>query len=173
MKTYYIYQHRRLDIDEIFYIGFGTKRPDSFATTEKCLYDRAYSRKGRNPYWHHIINKTNYEIEIVFESCDREKTLAKEVELIAQFKRKVDGGKLANLSKGGESGRTDFTPEGLSKFRIAIGTKVIQQTLDGEIVETFNCIADAEQSTGISQKAISNCINGRARTSGGFLWYKI
>ena len=48
---------------------------------------------------------------------------------------------------------------------------VNQYTLDGEYVKTFLTIKDAADSCGIkSVSAITNVCNGRAKTSGGYIW---
>ena len=45
-----VYRHRRLDINEIFYIGIGTKtRPGKSKTAYKRAYDKKAS-KGRNAH---------------------------------------------------------------------------------------------------------------------------
>jgi hypothetical protein len=51
-----VYQHRRKDTNEIFYIGRGK--------TNK----RAFSKANRNNHWHNIINKFGYIVEIIFEN---------------------------------------------------------------------------------------------------------
>ena len=51
-----VYQHIRLDTNTIFYIGIGKnlKRP--------------YSKNYRNNYWHNVVNKAGYKVEILFEN---------------------------------------------------------------------------------------------------------
>ena len=51
----YVYKHIRKDNNEIFYIGIGND--DS--------YERAYQTKSRNIFWKHIVNKTDYFVEII------------------------------------------------------------------------------------------------------------
>ena len=50
-----IYQHKRLDTLEVFYIGIGKKS------------NRAYSKQRRNKYWNSIVNKVGYQVEIIQE----------------------------------------------------------------------------------------------------------
>ena len=49
MNKYYLYRHIRLDKNEPFYIGIGTKeeRYKSF----EMIYKRAFSKKKRNIIW--------------------------------------------------------------------------------------------------------------------------
>ena len=55
-NKYYLYRHIRLDKNEVFYVGIGTKRNNND-------YSRAYSKLLRNKWWNNIINKTSYRIE--------------------------------------------------------------------------------------------------------------
>lgn len=52
-----VYQHRRLDTKEIFYIGIGNNI--------KIAYNK---NNNRNNYWKNIINKTNYSVEILHDN---------------------------------------------------------------------------------------------------------
>jgi hypothetical protein len=51
----YVYQHIRLDTNEIFYIGISRGRK----------YNRANLKIRRNSYWTNITNKTQYKVEII------------------------------------------------------------------------------------------------------------
>ena len=63
MDKYYIYRHIRLDTDEVFYIGRGTKSK-TFSKTIENEYKRAYSKK-RSSFWENITNKTKTKKTIV------------------------------------------------------------------------------------------------------------
>ena len=86
-----VYRHIRVDKNEPFYIGIGK--------TEK----RAYDKNDRNKIWNNIINKTNYEIEILFDNITWEEACIKEQEFINLYGR-IDkkSGTLCNLTNGGE-----------------------------------------------------------------------
>ena len=64
-----VYRHRRLDTFEIFYIGIGSIK-------------RAYLKHGRNKHWNNIVNKTNYQVEIIAENLDWETACELEILLI-------------------------------------------------------------------------------------------
>lgn len=86
-----VYQHRRKDTNDIFYIGIGESKT------------RAYSKSGRNRTWHQITSNTEYTVEILHDNLTREQ--AKEIErtLIKEHGRlDKNQGKLANKSNGGE-----------------------------------------------------------------------
>lgn len=89
-----VYQHKRKDNNEIFYIGISKK------------YDRAYSKKSRNQYWKNIVNKYDYFVEITHENICWEEACVIERYLISFYGRYDLGlGKLVNMTDGG-----DFSP---------------------------------------------------------------
>ena len=86
-QIYYVYQHRRTDTNEIFYVGKGKE-------------NRCYSKKNRNKHWHNITNKTDYCVEVVVKDIDEEFAYLLEQELIA--KHKYNNAPLVNYTDGGE-----------------------------------------------------------------------
>jgi len=102
-NKHYLYSHTRLDNNEIFYIGIGTKnKNDLKSTSNSIIYRRAYTKSGRNSIWKHIINKTTYKVEIILESNDYEFIKEKEIEYIKLYGRKNNRGILCNLTDGGD-----------------------------------------------------------------------
>ena len=86
-----VYQHRRKDTNEVFYIGIGK--------TEK----RAISKSYRNNHWHHIVNKAGYIIEIIHHDLTWLEACEKEIYLIAFYGRADLGlGSIVNMTSGGE-----------------------------------------------------------------------
>ena len=86
-----VYQHRRLDTEEVFYIGIGTTKR------------RAYSNYKRSKYWHSIVNKAGYTVELLHENIHWEQACKIEQDLIKQYGRKDLGlGNLINLTDGGD-----------------------------------------------------------------------
>lgn len=53
----------------------------------------------------------------------------------------------------------------------AIGVEV-SQYMNNELLATYDSIAEASRQTGICNSSISQCCNGKRRTSGGFVWKK-
>ena len=47
---------------------------------------------------------------------------------------------------------------------------VRQLTKEGVFVREFRCISDAVRETGILGSSISNCLKGRSRSAGGYVW---
>lgn len=89
----YVYRHIRLDKNEPFYIGIGSDNN----------YKRANDKRGRNKIWNGIINKTQYEVEILFDGLTWEQACKKEKEFICLYGR-IDkhNGILVNLTDGGD-----------------------------------------------------------------------
>jgi len=57
------------------------------------------------------------------------------------------------------------------KHKLFIVTrKVIQKDLNGNILKKFDAIKDAADYTKILRASIGNCLSGRTKTSGGFIW---
>jgi hypothetical protein len=84
-----VYLHKRKDNNEIFYVGIGK--------SEK----RAYSKINRNKYWHNIVNKYDYNVEITHNDICLEESYIIEKYLISFWK---ENGiiELCNLTDGGE-----------------------------------------------------------------------
>ena len=98
VRQFYVYQHRRNDTGEVFYIGKGCRSTS----------DRSVSKKGRSKHWHNIVNKHGYTIEMVCDGLDERHAFELETWLIAFHGRRDTGtGRLVNLTDGGEgdSGR--------------------------------------------------------------------
>jgi hypothetical protein len=85
-----VYRHIRTDLNIPFYIGIGKE------------VTRAYSKTHRNDHWNHIVDKTSYDVHILFDDVSYEFAKEKEREFIELYKRKEDGGILCNLTKGGD-----------------------------------------------------------------------
>ena len=97
---YYLYRHIRLDTNQVFYIGIGTKKRN---TNNKSSYERSHAKKGRNSIWQKIVAKTDYKVQILLESDNYEFIKEKEIEFIALYGRKNLGkGELSNLTNGGD-----------------------------------------------------------------------
>ena len=88
----YVYRHIRLDKNEPFYIGIGSKQ----------TYDRAYCTKNRNRIWNNVYSKCEIDIEIIIDDLTWEEAKQKEKEFILLYGR-IDNntGTLANLTNGG------------------------------------------------------------------------
>lgn len=68
---YYLYRHIRLDKNEPFYIGVGTKRGNG-RTDFLSAYYRAFTHDTRSCYWRNIVQSCGYDVDIVLESDNKE-----------------------------------------------------------------------------------------------------
>lgn len=100
---HYLYRHIRLDKNEPFYIGIGTKQNRNHYSLES-EYRRAYEKNRKESFiWRNIVNKTEYDVEILIESDDYEFIKQKEIEFIKLYGRiNKDTGCLANMTDGGD-----------------------------------------------------------------------
>lgn len=183
---YYVYKHTRLDKNEVFYIGIGTKPTDKSLTnlgkTYRATYYRAFEKKkSRNAYWKNIANKTDYNVDIIFESDNINIIKEKEIEYIALYKNT-----LCNLTAGGGGIESyKHTKETKEKIRnTLIGRKM---PLDSIIASNkrkykkiimykdnfekyFNSIKEASIYLGNEKyfRNISNCLRGKRPTAYGY-----
>ena len=87
-SNYYVYVHYRLDTGNPFYVGKGTKYRAS------CCQDR-------NKYWHNIVNKYGYRIQILQDNLNKIQALNAEKLTISLFKKFYN---LVNYTNGGDGG---------------------------------------------------------------------
>lgn len=104
--NHYVYIHRRNDDLSIFYVGKGKKR-------------RAWSRQGRNVWWHRIVAKYGHQVEIVKDKIDEKEALELEIETISKFRNVF---KLTNLVDGG-GGTTGWKHSDEAKDKISAFNK--------------------------------------------------
>ena len=86
-----VYLHRRMDTNEVFYVGIGVDKK------------RSNNKTRRNKYWKNIVNKHGYTVEILHENISHDECREIEIDLIRKYGRKDLGtGSLCNLTDGGE-----------------------------------------------------------------------
>jgi len=83
---YYVYLHRRLDDNSVFYVGKGKKK-------------RAWVTKSRNKHWKHIVEKYGYTVEIFKDNLTEQEAFKLEEEQIKFYG--LDN--LSNMTLGGVS----------------------------------------------------------------------
>ena len=80
-RNCYLYRHIRLDKNEPFYIGIGTK--NSNAIRFDTEYKRAHLKEPRSGFWNNIVNKAGYKVEIVYDNLTVDEAKVKESEFIS------------------------------------------------------------------------------------------
>ena len=111
-----IYRHIRLDTNEVFYIGIGKSS------------DRAYDKRYRNNYWNNIVNKTEYEVQVLKKGLSWEDACELEKVLILYYGRKDLGtGILVNMTDGGE-GKCNYVAS--DSFRSKCSDRMVGNTIN-------------------------------------------
>jgi len=168
--NYYLYRHIRLDKNEVFYVGIGNSK-------------RAYSKYSRNPYWHNIVDKTEYEIQVLKKDLSWEDACELEKILINYYGRKdLNTGYLTNMTNGGD-GTVGFvfSNESKNKLRLIrknrnmshLSIKIYQYDLDGNFIKEWASITEAANTFNVGKsylgKLIKNNLNGNFCKE--FYWY--
>lgn len=94
MWRHYVYQHRKADTGDVFYVGKGTVRK----RRKSVDYERANCRHGRSDWWHRVVRKHGVIVEIVASFRSDEYSQQFERALIAEYGRHS----LVNLTDGGD-----------------------------------------------------------------------
>jgi hypothetical protein len=111
----YIYLHRRLDNNEVFYIGRGTVNKKASGKCNKNTFSRAYVTHTHNKHWIRITEKTPWGVEIIEDYLSWVKSIEREIYYINFYGRKdIKNGSLVNFTNGGEGTLGIITSE-LSK----------------------------------------------------------
>jgi len=127
---YYLYRHIRLDKNEPFYVGIGTKtKQDVIYST----YTRAFTNTDRNNTWKGIATRVDYRVEILLESDEMSFIKCKEKEFIKIYGKIINNnGTLANYSDGGEG--TSGVKKS-QKERAAMSIRMTGRKINPETIE--------------------------------------
>jgi len=120
MNNTYVYLHRRLDNNQVFYVGIGSKY-------------RAYNSKQRTLFWKRIVNKYGYKVELLYDKLNFKDAIKIEIELIAKYGRRDLGtGYLCNMTDGGEGTLGRIISENHRKIlkNSNIGKKANKETIE-------------------------------------------
>jgi hypothetical protein len=121
-----VYQHRRKDTGEIFYIGIGKD------------IRRAYSTDGRNTRWQEIVSESGYNVEILLEEIERGEAQGWEKYLIGIYGREdKETGILSNKTAGGEGANEGSTELGGGEER-AIILNEISKLMPGGLKDYYS-----------------------------------
>ena len=118
MKKFYVYQLRLENCDQPFYIGKGTGSRASSHLSESSMKGRSHKN---NVIRKAVASGVNVLVEILHDGLTDEEALEKEVELIAFYGRRVNGGCLTNATDGGDGAsgyrHTEDAKKRISEFR--------------------------------------------------------
>ena len=146
----YVYRHYRNDTKEVFYVGIGISK------------DRYKSRRGRNTYWKNIVNKYGYTYEIIADGITWSKACELEQLLIKEYGKKEDGGKLVNMTDGGDG----ILGVKLEKSMVKERNKKIQEAnssilLNLETGIYYYGLLDAARAYGVKMQTLHKYLSGR------------
>ena len=191
-EKFYLYRHIRVDKNEVFYVGIGTKNKYDFYN---ATYNRAETFTGRTGLWKIITKKSSYLVEIVLESDSYEFIEKKEREFIKLYGRKDLGtGTLTNLTDGGRENdnKSQATKNkalqtlknnGGYERNIAImkafaalnghpdrlcNKKTYKYSLLGEFIQEYESRKLCRESNGLAMVSISTSIKNKTSVNGFF-----
>ena len=105
-----IYLHKRLDTNEVFYVGIGNDY-------------RPYDKNNRSNWWNNIVNKAGYEVDVIEKNLPWKSAALIEIALIDFFGRKDLGkGNLVNMTDGGD-GTKGWIPSAETKAKMSKANK--------------------------------------------------
>lgn len=183
-QIYYIYKHTRLDNGEVFYIGRG--KANMKGRLKKSFYRRAFdkTKNGRSAWWHRVAQKTEYSIEIICESTDKELTVKKETEFIKLYGRKDLGrGTLVNFTNGGD-GPNEIKLSDATRLKMSLNSgikgkfggehhnskPVYAYRLDGTFYKKFSSRIEAARELSIPQADVVSVALGQNRFTGNWIF---
>lgn len=179
MNNAYVYRHRRLDTNKIFYIGIGVK----------SNYKRSLETRSRSVFWHNVNNKTKIRVEVVQDNLTWTEAGELETLLIELYGRSDLGlGPLVNHTDGG-GGISNPSPEvrikmGLGRKgkasiwkdkKLPLSTKIqfsinhadvsngknprARKVLDNTTGEVYGCIKDLADKLGVNHRTLCAKLN--------------
>lgn len=177
MKRHYVYRHIRLDTNEPFYIGIGSRIEREMYTGDTI---RAKSKSHRSRFWKNIVSVTDYFIDILYESDCYDEIKKKEIEFIKLYGRKNLGlGPLVNLTDGGDgnlgwipseewkNGLRNILIDGYkNKKRRKNNKKIYQYDLEGNFIKEWESKKEAAAFIGVFPSALAPKFTQRK----GFQW---
>ena len=158
---YYLYRHIRLDNNEPFYIGIGKKFSPDKIWKHNTEYARAYEKSKRSKFWKNIVSKTDYKVEILLESNDKEFICQKEIEFIKLYGRRFNNtGTLVNFDEGGS----------LNVGPRHYGVRITQMDLNGNTIKIWDELQYVQTELGFLKTNIVKCCRGKQLTAYGYKW---
>lgn len=178
-----VYRHLKPN-GEVFYIGLGSNKK------------RAYTKHGRNRFWHNVVNKYGYEVQILTKDIDYE--FAKELEMILisyYGRRDLNKGNLVNLTDGAEGNQTlsesqiqackkriieynktkkdySFTQDKdyKDKMRESLLGKHNKKVINIETNETYKSLREASEENKINYSVLSEMLNNKRNNKTNLRW---
>ncbi len=134
-------------------------------------------KSNQNKYGYNIANGGNHQGTVSEETKKKISKSLKGRTFTAEHKRKMSEAQL-----GEKNHRYGKITSAEIKEKISIGNilhpssgqfphkKVNQYNLQGEYIKTWNSMGEIERILHINHSMISECCNGKQKTSGGYIW---
>lgn len=144
---FYVYLHRKLDTQEVFYVGLG----------HNC---RAWRFHSRNKHWKRTAIKHGVTVEIVKDQMSKLEAAELEVSTIAKYG--IDN--LTNYSTGGDYGRNGVRPVNIRAVECSNGMSF------ASAAEGANWVSQKTARKKAEGGAIIACCRQRIKSAYGFDW---
>jgi hypothetical protein len=167
MGKYYCYRHIRADKNEPFYIGIGLKRINRNIKSVSTEYERAFSKCSRNNIWKSVVNKTDYNVEIIFESDSEEDIKNKETEFIKLYGLIYNKtGCLANYIV-----QATYN-SGYIRNNLKNSDGVYQYDLEGNFIKKWYSVSEIVTALSFDSSSLLKCIRKQSKTYKNYMWFK-
>ncbi len=103
--SYYVYAHRRISDNKVFYVGKGCR-------------NRAWVLTGRNSYWERVAEKHGCYVDIIFDNLTDDEAYELEYCTVQEFQYFQEP--LTNLTDGGVGGKN---PSKETRYKQSIAKK--------------------------------------------------
>ena len=84
--------------------------------------------------------------------------------------RNVKGGKIGGKLNGANNVKNGHLDNIRTLASKKISKRVLQYTISGQLVNKWESMINAEKKLGIFAANISNCVRGKTKSAGGFIW---
>lgn len=153
MQAICVYQHRRPDTGDIFYIGKGPAR-------------RVCDKRHRNPHWNAIAAKVGYVAEVICDGLDDKHALELEILLIGfHGRRDLGTGTLVNMTDGGDGVRGRIMPPVTAETRAKLRVLNTGRTQTPEAREKIRQARTGHIKSDLTLAKISAALKGRKRSA--------
>lgn len=150
---------------EPFYVGKGT----GYRCNRGMLDNKNYKRQIKHNKIKSIFNSGYIPIiHKIYENLSESDALILEIRTIELIGKIIDGkGPLFNITDGGE-GSSGYKHS--EEWKSKLSKPVIQYDMNHNFIKEFDSIKDASLETKIKKQNIGACVNGKYKTSGGYIW---
>lgn len=146
MNMWFVYTHSING--RVFYVGSGVIRPPKKGCHSFGVkYERAYTMCKRSQKWKKFVRSRKVSVDIISHHNTEDSARDAETYLITEMIERF--GELTNIS---------------------CNKPVYQFSFGGVLLNKFRGVNKASRETKINSATIHQCVYGKRRTAGGFLW---